>query len=198
VLNKFLAGILLLITHLITIAQVKVIDNLSFSTTVIKNAVIERLAEEELTKEGWYHIIGVENDSLVSFLSEIVNDAFDESGYNAAITKAADDRGNEAVIRIFDAKLSLRISRNVREIKGSFTMLVYSSDEGDIRSGREINVELNGSDNVEGMSQNELNSGVPGFLISGDVASYSGGRFEKILAAVVAGIITYLFYSVRS
>ena len=197
-LHKYIGYSLLLIPLSITIAQVRVINNLTFSTTVIKNAVIERLAEEELTKEGWYHIIAVENDSLVSFLSEIVNDALDESGYNAAITNAAENRGNAAVIRIFDAKLSLRISRNLREIKGSFTMLVYSSDGGDIRSGREINVELNGSDNVEGMSKNDLNSGAPKFLISGGVASYSGGRFEKILAAVVAGIITYLFYSVRS
>ena len=197
-LNKFLVHIILLIPLSITIAQVKVVDNLTFSTTVIKNAVIERLAEEELTKEGWYYIIGVENDSLVSFLSEIVNDALDESGYKAAFTEAAQNSDDAAVIRIFDAQLSLRINRNVREITGSFTMLVYSSDRGDIRSGREINVELNGSDNVEGMSQNDLNSGSPGFLISGGVASYSGGRFEKLLAAVVAGIITYLFYSVRS
>ena len=197
-LHKYIGYSLLLIPLSITIAQVRVINNLTFSTTVIKNAVIERLAEEELTKEGWYHIIAVENDSLVSFLSEIVNDALDESGYDAAITNAAENRGNAGVIRIFDAKLSLRISRNLREIKGSFTLLVYSSDGGDIRSGREINVELNGSDNVEGMSKNDLNSGAPKFLISGGVASYSGGRFEKILAAVVAGIITYLFYSVRS
>ena len=196
-LNKFLVYIVLLIPLSITIAQVKAVDNLTFSTTVIKNAVIERLAEEELTKEEWYHIIVVENDSLVSFLSEIVNDALDESGYKAAFAEASQNSDDAAVIRIFDAQLRLKINRNVREITGSFTMLVYSSYKGDIRSGREINVELNGSDNVEGMSQNDLNSGSPRFLISGGVTSYSGGRFEKLLAAVVAGIITYLFYSVR-
>ena len=196
-LRKFLVGIVLLIPLSITIAQVKVIDNLTFSTTVIKKAVIERLAEEKLTKEGWYHIIGVENDSLVSFLSGIVKDALEESGYNTAITDAAQDSDDAAVIRIFDAQLSLKINRNVREITGSFTMLVYSSDRGDIRSGREINVELNGSDNVEGMRQKDLISGSPGFLVRGGRASYSGGRFEKLLAVAVAGIITYLFYSVR-
>ncbi|MCH8287833.1 MAG: hypothetical protein IID12_01835 [Candidatus Marinimicrobia bacterium] len=196
-LHKFLVGIVLLIPLSITTAQVKVIDNLTFSTTVIKKAVIERLAEEKLTKEGWYHIIGVENDSLVSFLSGIVKDALEESGYNTAITDAAQDSVDAAVIRIFDAQLSLKINRNVREITGSFTMLVYSSDRGEIRSGREINVELNGSDNVEGMRQKDLISGSPGFLVSGGRASYSGGRFEKLLAVAVAGIITYLFYSVR-
>ena len=196
-LNKFLAQIIVLIPLSITIAQVKVIDNLTFSTTVIKNAVIERLTEEKLTREGGYHIIGVENDSLVSFLSEIVDEALDESGYNVTIAETAKNSDDAIVIRIFDAKLRLRINRNIREITGSFTILVYSSDKSDIRSGRELNVELNGSDNVEGMSRNELNSGAPGFLISGGVASFSGGRFEKILAAVVAGIITYLFYSVR-
>ena len=196
-LNKFLVQIILLIPLSITTAQFKVVDNLTFSTTVVKNAVIERLAEEELTKEGWFNIIVVENDSLVSFLSEIVNDALDESGYKVAFAEAAQDSDDAAVIRIFDAQLRLKINRNVREITGSFTMLVYSSYKGDIRSGREIKVELNGSDNVEGMSQSDLNSGSPGFLISGGVASYSDGRFEKLLAAVVAGIITYLFYSVR-
>ena len=196
-LHKLLVGIVLLIPLSITIAQVKVIDNLTFSITVIKKAVIERLAEEKLTKEGWYHIIGVENDSLVSFLSGIVKDALEESGYNTAITDAAQDSDDAAVIRIFDAQLSLKINRNVREITGSFTILVYSSDRGEIRSGREINVELNGADNVEGMRQKDLISGSPGFLVRGGRASYSGGRFEKILAVAVAGIITYLFYSVR-
>ncbi|MCH7619041.1 MAG: hypothetical protein IH880_04655 [Candidatus Marinimicrobia bacterium] len=196
-LHKFFVGIVLLIPLSITIAQVKVIDNLTFSITVIKKAVIERLAEEKLTKEGWYHIIGVENDSLVSFLSGIVKDALEESGYNTAITDAAQDSDDAAVIRIFDAQLSLKINRNVREITGSFTILVYSSDRGEIRSGREINVELNGADNVEGMRQKDLISGSPGFLVRGGRASYSGGRFEKILAVAVAGIITYLFYSVR-
>ncbi len=196
-LHKYIGYSLLLIPLSITIAQVEVIDNLTFSTNVIKNAVIERLAEEKLTKEGWYHIIGLENDSLVSFLSEIVKDALDESGYNAAITEAAQNSDDAAVISIFDAQLSLKINRNIREITGSFTMLVYFSNRGDIRSGREINVELNGSDNVEGMRQKNLISGSPGFLVSGGRASYSGRRFEKILAAVVAGIITYLFYSVR-
>ncbi len=197
-LHKYIGYSLLLIPLSITIAQVEVIDNLTFSTSVIKNAVIERLVEEKLTKEGQYHIIGAENDSLVSFLSGIVKDALEESGYDAAITETVQNSDDAAVIRIFDAQLSLKINRNVREITGSFTMLVYFSNMGDIRSGREINVELNGSDNVEGMSQKDLISGSPGFLVSGGGVSYSGGRFEKLLAVVVAGIITYLFYSVRS
>jgi len=55
-----------------------------------------------------------------------------------------------------------------------------------------------GSDSIKGNDSRLLEEGAPDFLRSKKEIKFSSNITEKFLAGVIAGIISYLLYSVRS
>ena len=194
--KNYIALIALMFSFSHTYAQDDIPTNVNFANESIKNALMVSNVSEELSFDKSYHLQKSEAGALAAFISDVVIVSLQEDGY----TIAADVELSVGAVnvRVIDPTLKLTIEKNSRTIKGEFILLFYSESSGDIKWGKQFTLTFGGEDSVEGKSANYLNSAAPQFLRSGKRVVYSGNKLEKILAVTVAGIITYLFYSVRS
>ncbi|TFB12627.1 hypothetical protein E3V33_05010 [Candidatus Marinimicrobia bacterium MT.SAG.4] len=178
-------------------AQRTIPNNIAFATETIKNAINELKISEELRSDKTYHIQRSKSDSLSAFLSDVVSEYLKESGHKTVFNGHGDNPESDLLLRIIEPILDLDVKGGKRTVAGKFTILLYSVEAGEINWGKEYSVIVATEDNVDGMSMQYLNSSAPGFLRIEKKAVFSGKKLEKVLALTVAGIITYLFYSIR-
>ena len=195
--KKNISLLALILSFSYSYAQSNIPTNANFTIESIKNGLKKSNIFEELGFDKSYHPQKSGADELAAFISGVVIESLQESGY--AIAAADVELSDSAIyVRVVDPKLNLTIEKNSRKIQGDFILLFYSENRGDIKWGKEYTLTFESEDSVEGKNTNYLNNAAPLFLQSEKRAVYSGNKFEKFLAVTVAGIITYLFYSVRS
>ncbi len=194
--KNYIALIALMFSFSYTYAQNDIPTSVNFANESIKNALKVSNVFEELSFDESYHLQNGGTGALAAFISDVVIVSLQERGFTIADDVELSD--GAVNVRVIDPTLKLTIEKNSRAIKGEFILLFYSESGGDIKWGKEYTLTFGREDSVEGKSANYLNSAAPLFLRSGKRVVYSGNKLEKILAVTVAGIITYLFYSVRS
>ena len=198
--NKLITKFLLLgalFPFSILLAQKEIPNNAAFATESINIALNELKMSENLLPDKIYHVQKSNSDTLSAFVTHAVYEYLRERGYKTAIDGKGDNPVNDLFMRIIEPMLNLDVKGDNRTVDGEFILLLYSIEAGKINWGEEYSVKFEGKDNVKGRSIKQLNNSSPGFLRIGKKSIFSGKTFEKALAATVAGIITYLFYSVR-
>ena len=178
-------------------AQRTIPSNMSFANESIKKSLKELNISEELRSNKSYHIQRSKSDSLSAFLSDVVSEYLKEGGHKTVFNGHGDNPETDLLLRIIEPILDLDVKGGKRRVAGEFTILLYSVEAGEINWGKEYSVIIAAEDNVGEKSAQYLNSMAPGFLRIEKKAVFSGKKLEKVLALTVAGIITYLFYSIR-
>lgn len=181
----------------ILLAQKEIPNNAAFATESINYALNELKMSEKLLPDKTYHVQKSKSDSLSAFVTYVVYEYLKERGYKAAVDGKGDNPETDLFMRIIEPMLNLDVKGGNRTLDGKFILLLYSIEAGKINWGEEYPVKFEGEDSVKGRSIKQLNKSSPGFLRIGNKSIFSGKTLEKVLAATVAGIITYLFYSVR-
>ena len=196
-LNRNILLISILLPFSILFAQNKIPNNSAFVTRSINNGLIELKLSEKLLSDKTYHVQRSRSDSLSAFVTIVVYDHLNERGFKTMVGGEGNNAEFDLFMRIIEPMLDLDVKDGDRTVEGEFILLVYSIEEGKIIWGEEYPVKFEGKDSVDGRSIKQLNGSSPGFLRLEQKSVFSGKTFEKILAATVAGIISYLFYSVR-
>lgn len=178
-------------------AQRTIPSNMSFANESIKKSLKELNISEELHSNKSYHIQRSKSDNLSAFLSDVVSEYLEEGGHKTVFNGHGDNPETDLLLRIIEPILDLDVKGGKRTVAGEFTILLYSIEAGEINWGKEYSVIIAAEDNVGEKSARYLNSMAPGFLRIEKKAVFSGKKLEKVLALTVAGIITYLFYSIR-
>ena len=124
-------------------------------------------------------------------MTNAVKEALDEEGYNA---KLRDD----VEMKILNPEIKFEVRKGLRKISGTFKLLLYSKSNEDIIWEKDMDLSFREEDSVEGIAVGSLEQGAPDFLTIKNETQFSSSKVEKIRAGVVAGIITYLLYSVGS
>ena len=181
----------------ILLAQKATPNHAAFATESINNALNELKMSEKLLPDKTYHVQKSNSDSLSAFVTYVVYEYLKERGYKTDVDGKGDNPETDLFMRIIEPKLNLDVKDGNRTLDGEFILLLYSIEAGKIIWGEEYQVKIQGEDSVKGRSIRQLNKSSPGFLRTGKKPIFSGKTLEKVLAATVAGIITYLFYSVR-
>jgi len=179
-------------------AQDQIMNNVRFAVTSIKKTVTDSLMTNAIPKEKTYRITNSANGTKTIFLTNAVKEALDETGYTTILDDDVDSLTNIVELKILDPIIDFDVLDGIRNISGSFKLLLYSNSNGNIIWGKEIELSFLASDSIEGIDARLLEEGVPDFLKSKKEIKFSSNKMEKILAGVIAGIITYLLYSVRS
>lgn len=178
-------------------AQTAIPDNAAFTTESIIHSLNELNMSEKVFPDKTYRVQRSKTDSLSAFVSIVVFDFLKEQGYKTFFNNKEDNPESDLFLRIIEPMLKLDVKDGTRRLDGEFILLLYSVEAGKLNWGEEIQVKFGGEDNVKGRSLKQLNRTAPGFLQIENRVVFSGKKFDKILAATVAGIITFLFYSVR-
>ena len=178
-------------------AQKEIPNNASFTIESINYALNKSKIFEDLLSDKTYHIQRSKTDSLSAFVTDVVYEYMKERGFKTNINSSGDNPETGLFIRIIEPMLDLDVKGGDRRLDGEFILLLYSVEGGKINWGEEHAVKFEVEDSVEGRSVKQLNISAPDFLRAEKRATFSGKKLEKVLAATVAGIITYLFYSVR-
>jgi len=181
----------------ILLAQKEIPNNAAFTTESINFALNDLKISETLLPDKTYQVQQSKSDSLSAFITHVVYEYLKERGYKTAIDGKEDNPVTDLFMRIIEPMLKLDVKGDNRTLDGEFILLLYSIEAGKINWGEEYPVKFEGEDSVKGRSIKLLNNSSPGFLQIRKKSIFSGKTFEKALAATVAGIITYLFYSVR-
>lgn len=196
-LNRYVLLITALLPLSVLSAQNEIPNNAAFATGSITDALSELKISENLIADKTYHVQRSKSDSLSAYFTFVVYEYLRERGFNAAIDGKGDDPETDIIMRIIEPMLKLDVKGDNRRVDGEFILLLYSIEAGKLNWGAEYSVNFRGEDNVNGRSIKQLNRSSPGFLRIGKQSVFSGKTFEKALAVTVAGIITYLFYTVR-
>ena len=196
-LKTFNSILAVLIQISILSAQNEIPNNVSFANESITAALNELEIFEELLSDRGYHIHRSKSDNLSAFMTDVVNKYLKENGFKAAVSNGGKNPETALFIRIIEPMLDLNVKGGDRTLDGEFILFLYSVERGKINWGEEYPVKIEGKDNVKGRSVIQLNNSAPDFLRVEKRAVFSGKKLEKVLAVTVAGIITYLFYSVR-
>ena len=178
-------------------AQKEIPNNGAFATESINFALNELKMSEILLPGKTYHVQRSKSDSLSAFMTDVVYEYLRERGYKTVIDGKGDNPEIDLLIRIIEPMLNLSVKGDNRTVDGKFILLLYSIEAGKINWGKEYRVKIEGEDSVNGRSIKQLNISSPSFLQIRTESVFSGHTLEKVLAVTVAGIITYLFYSVR-
>lgn len=195
---KIIPFFLILIGFAQLSAQGQILNNVQFAGTAIKKTVTDSLMTNAIPKENRYRfkIPGNENETI--FVTNKVKEALDEMGYTTILGDDVDSLKNIVELKIFDPKINFKVLDGMRKISGSFNLLLYSSSNGNINWGKEMEFSFIGSDSIKGIDSRLLEEGAPDFLRSKKEIKFSSNKTEKFLAGVIAAVITYLLYSVRS
>ena len=178
-------------------AQKEIPNNSGFATESINIALNKMKMSEKLLRNKIYNVQKSKSDSLSAFVAYVVYEYLKERGYKTAVDGKGDNPETDLFMRIIEPMINLDVKGGNRTLDGEFILLLYSIEAGKIDWGEEYPVKFEGEDSVEGRSIKQLNRSSPGFLRIREKSIFSGKTLEKVLAATVAGIITYLFYSVR-
>jgi len=195
---KIFLFFLILIGSIQLSAQDQIMNNVRFAVTSIKKTVTDNLMTNAIPKEKTYRITNSVNGTKTIFLTNAVKEALDETGYTTILDDDVDSLTNIVELKILDPIIEFDVLDGIRNISGSFKLLLYSKSYGNIIWGKEIELNFLASDSIEGIDARLLEEGVPEFLKSKRETKFSSNKMEKFLAGVIAGIITYLLYSVRS
>lgn len=196
--HKIIPFFLLLIGYTQLSGQGQILNNAQFAGTAIKKTVTDSLMTNAIPKENIYRFINPGNENETNFVTNKVKEALDEMGYTTILGDDVDSLKNIVELKIFDPKINFKVLDGMRKISGSFNLLLYSSSNGNINWGKEMELSFIGSDSIKGIDSRLLEEGAPDFLKSKKEIKFSSNKTEKFLAGVIAGIITYLLYSVRS
>ncbi len=195
---KIIPFFLILIGNTQLSGQGQILNNVQFAGTAIKKTVTDSLKTNAFPKEKIYRFINSGNGNETNFVTNKVKEALDEIGYATILGDDVDSLKNIVELKIFDPKINFKVLDGMRNISGSFNLLLYSSSNGNINWGKEMEVSFIGSDSIKGNDSRLLEEGAPDFLRSKKEIKFSSNITEKFLAGVIAGIISYLLYSVRS
>lgn len=195
---KIIPFFLILIGYTQLSGQGKILNNVQFVETAIKKTVTDSLMTNAIPKENTYRFINPGNENETNFVTNKVKEALDEMGYTTILGDDVDSLKNIVELKIFDPKINFKVLDGMRKISGSFNLLLYSSSNGNINWGKEMEFSFIGSDSIKGIDSRLLEEGAPDFLRSKKEIKFSSNKTEKFLAGVIAAVITYLLYSVRS
>lgn len=179
------------------LAQKTIPDNVTFAAESISHALSEMKMSEKLFTDKTYYVQKSKSDNLAAFVTQVVYEYLNELGYKTTFDGKVADKENDLFLRIIEPMLILDVKGGNRKLDGEFILLLYSIEAGKIYWGEEYPVKFEEEDSVKGRSIKELNRSAPDFLRIEKKTIFSGKKLEKVLAATVAGIITYLLYSVR-
>jgi len=174
------------------------VNNVHFAERAIKKIVIDSLMTNAIPKEKKYRLLSSGIGKRTLFVTNAVKEALDEAGYNAKSDDDVDSLDDVVEMKILDPEIKFEVRNGLRKISGTFKLLLYSKSNGDIIWGKEMDLSFREEDSVKGVAVGSLEQGAPDFLTIKNESQFSSSKVEKILAGVVAGIITYLLYSVRS
>lgn len=178
--------------------QDEIMNNVRFAETAIKKIVTDSLTVNAIPKEKTYRILSSENEAKTLFVTNAVKEALDEMGYTTILDDDVDTLTNIVELNILNPEINFELRDGLRKISGNFKLLLYSKSDGNINWGKEMDLSFLGNDSVKGIDTGLLEQGAPDFLKSKREVKFSSSKMEKFLAGVIAGIITYLLYSVRS
>lgn len=178
--------------------QDEIMNNVRFAETAIKKIVTDSLTVNAIPKEKTYRILSSENEAKTLFVTNAVKEALDEMGYTTILDDDVDTLTNIVELNILNPEINFELRDGLRKISGNFKLLLYSKSDGNINWGKEMDLSFLGNDSVMGIDTGLLEQGAPDFLKSKREVKFSSSKMEKFLAGVIAGIITYLLYSVRS
>lgn len=178
--------------------QDEIMNNVRFAETAIKKIVTDSLTVNAIPKEKTYRILSSENEAKTLFVTNAVKEALDEMGYTTILDDDVDTLTNIVELNILNPEINFELRDGLRKISGNFKLLLYSKSNGNINWGKEMDLSFLGNDSVKGIDTGLLEQGAPDFLKSNKEVKFSSSKMEKFLAGVIAGIITYLLYSVRS
>lgn len=195
---KIIPFFLILIGFTQLSAQGQILNNVQFAGTAIKKTVTDSLMTNAIPKENIYRFKNPGNENETNFVTNKVKEALDEMGYTTILGDDVDSLKNIVELKIFDPKINFRVLDGMRKISGSFNLLLYSNSNGNINWGKEMELSFIGSDSIMGIDSRLLEEGAPDFLRSKKEIKFSSNKTEKFLAGVIAAVITYLLYSVRS
>lgn len=195
---KIISIFLILIVSAQLSGQDEIMNNVRFAETAIKKIVTDSLAVNAIPKEKTYRILSSENEAKTLFVTTAVKEALDEMGYTTILDDDVDTLTNIVELNILNPKINFELRDGLRKISGNFKLLLYSKSDGNINWGKEMDLSFLGNDSVKGIDTGLLEQGAPDFLKSKREVKFSSSKMEKFLAGVIAGIITYLLYSVRS
>lgn len=195
---KIIPFFLILIGYTQLSAQGQILNNVQFAGTAIKKTVTDSLMTNAIPKENIYRFKNPGNENETNFVTNKVKEALDEMGYTTILGDDVDSLTNIVELKIFDPKINFRVLDGMRKISGSFNLLLYSNSNGNINWGKEMELSFIGSDSIMGIDSRLLEEGAPDFLRSKKEIKFSSNKTEKFLAGVIAAVITYLLYSVRS
>lgn len=195
---KIIPFFLILIGFAQLSAQGQILNNVQFAGTAIKKTVTDSLMTNAIPKENIYRFKNPGNENETNFVTNKVKEALDEMGYTTILGDDVDSLTNIVELKIFDPKINFRVLDGMRKISGSFNLLLYSNSNGNINWGKEMELSFIGSDSIMGIDSRLLEEGAPDFLRSKKEIKFSSNKTEKFLAGVIAAVITYLLYSVRS
>ena len=195
---KIISIFLILIVSAQLSGQDEIMNNVRFAETAIKKIVTDSLTVNAIPKEKTYRILSSENEAKTLFVTTAVKEALDEMGYTTILDDDVDTLPNIVELNILNPKINFELRDGLRKISGNFKLLLYSKSDGNINWGKEMDLSFLGNDSVKGIDTGLLEQGAPDFLKSKREVKFSSSKMEKFLAGVIAGIITYLLYSVRS
>jgi len=195
---KIISFFLFLTGSLQLSGQDQIMNNVRFAGTAIKKTVTDSLMKNAIPNDKIYRIIYSGNETKTIFVTNKVKEALDEMGYTTILDDDVDSLKNIVEVKIFNQKIKFKVVDGMRNISGSFKLLLYSMSNGNITWGKEIEFRFLANDSVKGIDERLLEEGAPDFLKSKKEIKFSSNKMEKMLAGVIAGIITYLLYSVRS
>ena len=195
---KIISIFLILIVSAQLSGQDEIMNNVRFAETAIKKIVTDSLAVNAIPKEKTYRILSSENEAKTLFVTTAVKEALGEMGYTTILDDDVDTLTNIVELNILNPKINFELRDGLRKISGNFKLLLYSKSDGNINWGKEMDLSFLGNDSVKGIDTGLLEQGAPDFLKSKREVKFSSSKMEKFLAGVIAGIITYLLYSVRS
>ncbi|MCH8927146.1 MAG: hypothetical protein IIB39_00335 [Candidatus Marinimicrobia bacterium] len=195
---KIISIFLILIVSAQLSGQDEIMNNVRFAETAIKKIVTDSLTVNAIPKEKTYRILSSENEAKTLFVTTAVKEALDEMGYTTILDDDVDTLTNIVELNILNPKINFELRDGLRKISGNFKLLLYSKSDGNINWGKEMDLSFLGNDSVKGIDTGLLEQGAPDFLKSKREVKFSSSKMEKFLAGVIAGIITYLLYSVRS
>ena len=195
---KIISIFLILIVSAQLSGQDEIMNNVRFAETAIKKIVTDSLAVNAIPKEKTYRILSSENEAKTLFVTTAVKEALDEMGYTTILDDDVDTLTNIVELNILNPKINFELRDGLRKISGNFKLLLYSKSDGNINWGKEMDLSFLVNDSVKGIDTGLLEQGAPDFLKSKREVKFSSSKMEKFLAGVIAGIITYLLYSVMS
>jgi len=196
--HKIFPYLLILIGSTHVSGQDETINNVRFAEISIKQAVTDSLLTSSIPKEKIYRILGSGNETKTMFVTNAVREALDEAGYTTILDDNIESLERVVELKILKPEIEFELRNELRKISGNFKLLLYSKSNGNIIWGKEMDMRFLGNDTVKGLDTGLLEEGAPDFLKTKEEVQFSSNKMEKILAGVIAGIITYLLYSVRS